>query len=154
MPGFVQHQFHTAGQDDGRCDAEAFVLGLASNLDALGGQLLDGGSDVIAHERQLVTDAAIERWSLGRMDAKFCRGQSKDEPSITLIYVPPAEDIPEDGSYRFGFRRIQQRMSSRDRHERILQQHVRLSQIAGSEPFANTSLRHIGDQASAPSARA
>ena len=118
VPRLVQHHLHPTGQVEHRDDAVALVLGLVPHLDALAAQLGDGGGDVIAHERQLVADAARVGRSFGRMHAQLRRRQGEDEPAVAGIDVLPAEDVPQRRSQRLGLRRVQQGVDSRDGHAR------------------------------------
>lgn len=94
MPRLVEHHFNAAGQGEGRCDPPAPVFRVTSYVDSLAPQLLDGATDVVAHECQLMADTAFECRAPCRVNSELCRRQGEDEPSIPGIDVPEAEDVP------------------------------------------------------------
>lgn len=116
MLRFVEHYLELARQDQCHCDAEAFVLGLAPNLDPVVVQVLDGDADVVAHESQLMTDAAVEGRSFGRVDPEFFWRKGNNEPPVAIINALPTENISEDAAHRLGLRRVEKRMNPGDGH--------------------------------------
>jgi len=71
----------------------AFVLRVASHLDSFATKFIDRRADVIAHESQLVADAALDRRPLIGVDCEFSRRQAEDEPSIARADVLEGKSV-------------------------------------------------------------
>jgi hypothetical protein len=121
MPWLVQHHFDIAREHQGRSDTEAFVLRIASDSDTLAAQVCHGGDDVVAHERQLLANAACVGWPLRRMDSELCRWKSEDKPAVPGVDVVEAKGVAEDRAQRVGFGGVEERVSADDGHVPILQ---------------------------------
>src|SRR5439155_27072067 len=91
---------------DRRRSSPARVLGRAADRDPLAIELTNRRRKVVAHQRELMLHAALERRPFARMHTELSRRQGQDEPASAVVDITPAEDITEHGSYRFGLRRV------------------------------------------------
>jgi hypothetical protein len=96
----VEHDVDTPRQDEGGGDSPPLVQGLTSNVHPLVTKLLYGLGDVVAHERQLMTDAALDGGALRWMNSKLCWRQGEDQPSVACINISEAEHISKGVAQR------------------------------------------------------
>ena len=98
VPRLVEQHAAATWDLEGDGAAEAAALDTAGERGSLGRQLGDGLLDVVADKRDLM----MCRPAIGRMDAKFRRARSEDEPALVRIDVRPAEHVAEEGARGLG----------------------------------------------------
>src|SRR5262249_11321636 len=62
----------------------------------------NGLCNVVAHEGNLVANAGLICWAIGRMDAEFGRRQAKNQPASTRIDRFESKYIAQHGAKLFG----------------------------------------------------
>jgi hypothetical protein len=95
VPWLIQQDLHSTRQSAHDRDAPSLVDGFPFNFDPFCTERINGGVDVVAHQRDLMPDAAFVSRTLSRMDGQLGRGKSEYEPAIARIYVLPSERLPE-----------------------------------------------------------
>ncbi len=78
------------------------LLGLAADLEAPRTQVGDGRADVVAHERELVAHARVERRPFAWVHAELGGRQREDQPTMPGVDVLPPEHVAEDVADRLG----------------------------------------------------
>jgi hypothetical protein len=116
MARLVEHYLDIARQDKRRGYPPPLVQRFAAHLDPACAQLFYGRGDVIAHERKLMTDAGLERWTFRGVYCEFRRRQSEDEPSLSCIDMLEAEDVSQNVAQSFRFPGVEQDMNTCDCH--------------------------------------
>jgi hypothetical protein len=116
MARLVEHYLDIARQDKRRGYPPPLVQRFAAHLDPACAQLFYGRGDVIAHERKLMTDAGLERWTFRGVYCEFRWRQSEDEPSLPCIDMLEAEDVSQNVAQSFRFPGVEQDMNTCDCH--------------------------------------
>src|SRR5688572_5620304 len=119
MPRLVDLDLHAARQCRDHDDTVAVILWLPVDGDTFRAQIFYRRVNVVADERELVL-GRFGASNLGGMDAELRWRQREDQPSLSGIDMPEAEDVPQHGSKRVGLRCVNQCVCTDDGHAKPL----------------------------------
>src|SRR3954469_7069950 len=109
----VQPESSPTGQVDGGDEPPALLRHTATELDAPGFELANGGLYVVAHEIQLIAAATRRR----RVRGELGRGEREDEPAVSGVNRSQPEDVGEEGPVGGRGFGVEDRVNAGDRHQ-------------------------------------